>query len=100
MDFKEKILLHSLQLKASMEAPAALIDSMIDSGQIDLPLRQMCAKVPVELHDRLDQLCSMLNMSKRDFIQAAVSDALVRASDIIQESGVLDAIDAAAAEAR
>jgi hypothetical protein len=42
-------------------------------------MRQMCAKVHPALIDRLDQVLNLLDMSKREFIEAAVSDALAHA---------------------
>jgi hypothetical protein len=42
------------------------------------------------LIDRLDQVTNLLDMSKREFIEAAVSDALARAEEAIERSGALD----------
>jgi hypothetical protein len=47
-----------------------LVDHLI--GQRNSELRQMCAKVHPSLIDRLDQVTNLLDMSKREFIEAAV----------------------------
>lgn len=87
MNFDEKIQLKVLQLKASWP-DGKLIDHMIEQGSAP-ELRQMCAKVSPVLHDRLEQLTSLLDMSKREFIEAAVIDALDRAEEVLERSGAM-----------
>ena len=88
MNFDEKIQLKVLQLKASCDH-GHLMDALLEQSP-DMPeLRQMCAKVSIQLHDRLDQMVSLLNMSKREFIEAAVIDALDRADDVLERTGTM-----------
>lgn len=91
MNFDEVIQLQVLKLKALSHGAnmGRLIDQAIDQGQLT-ELRQMCAKVHPLLIDRLDQVTNLLDMSKREFIEAAVSDALARAEEAIERSGALD----------
>lgn len=88
MNLDEKIQLKVLQLKASANH-GMLLEHLIEHGGDEIPLRQMCAKVSPALHDRLEQMTSMLNMSKREFIEAAVIDALDRADDVLERTGTL-----------
>lgn len=90
MRFDEVIQLQVLKLKALQQGAnmGRLIDHAIDQG--DLPqLRQMCAKVHPEMYERLEQVTNLLDMSKREFIEGAVSDALARAEEAIARSGAL-----------
>jgi hypothetical protein len=89
MKFDEVIQLQVLKLKASTRGlPGHLIDQAIDQGSLP-SLRQMCAKVHPETYDRLENVCGLLNMSKREFIESAVTDALHRAEVVIERSGVI-----------
>lgn len=93
MKLDEVLQLQVLKLKAltSGENNRRLIDSMIDKEGVELPvsMRQMCAKVSVQLHDDLEQVCQLLDMTKRMFIESAVIDALDRAHDLIDKIGAL-----------
>lgn len=91
MNFDEVIQLQVLKLKALTHGVnnGRLIDHLIENNETP-ELRQMCAKVHPSLIDRLDQVTNLLDMSKREFIEAAVSDALARAEQAIDRSGALD----------
>lgn len=89
MNFDEVIQLQALKLKAlnSGQGLSAVVDRLAeDSPQ----LRQMCAKVSPELYDRLEQVCGVLDMSKRQFIEGAVADALERAVQTIEKVGAFE----------
>lgn len=87
MNFDEKIQLKVLQLKAGM-FDGKLIDHLIEGS--DTPaLRQMCAKITPQLHDRLDQMTSLLDMSKREFVEAALIEALNKAEEVLERSGAI-----------
>lgn len=90
MRFDEVIQLQVLKLKAlnSGAGMGRLIDAAIDQGELP-QLRQMCAKVHPEMYERLEQVTNLLDMSKREFIEGAVSDALARAEEAISRSGAL-----------
>ena len=89
MRFDEVIQLQARKLKAATHGrlPANLLDRMAEEAP---QLRQMCAKVSPELYDRLEQICGVLDMSKREFIEGAVADALDRAAETIDKVGALD----------
>jgi poly-D-alanine transfer protein DltD len=91
MNFDEVIQLQVLKLKALTHGVnnGRLVDHLIEQNETP-ELRQMCAKVHPSLIDRLDQVTNLLDMSKREFIEAAVSDALARAEEAIERSGALD----------
>lgn len=90
MRFDEVIQLQVLKLKAlnSGANMGRLIDVAIDQGELP-QLRQMCAKVHPEMYERLEQVINLLDMSKREFIEGAVSDALACAEEVIARFGAL-----------
>lgn len=49
-------------------------------------IKNMCAKVPSALVDRLDNVSDFLDISKREFIEIAVVAAIQRAEQIIKDS--------------
>jgi hypothetical protein len=50
----------------------------------------MCAKVTPQLFDAMKQTCSMLDMSQREFIEAAVSEAIRKAEEMATRMGVFE----------
>jgi hypothetical protein len=92
MNLDEILQLQVLKQKSSYAGRGVLLENLIEEGAPDLPLRQMCAKVSAELYSRLENICGALDMSKREFIEAAVSDALDRAVDHIHKAGGFEAL--------
>jgi hypothetical protein len=90
MKFEEVIQLQALKLKAMNSygsVPSSVVDDMAEASP---QLRQMCAKVSPHLYDELENVCNLLDMSKRQFIEGAVADALARAKETIEKVGALD----------
>lgn len=50
-----------------------------------IQLKNVCAKVSQELADRLDNMCGVLDLSKRRFIEAAIINALDEADRVAAE---------------
>lgn len=94
MQFEELIQLQVLKQKAlnSGRLNRDLLEQVIEEGGADLPLRQMCAKVSVELYLDLENTCNALDMTKREFIEAAVSDAIRRAKVAFEKAGGVEAV--------
>ena len=73
----------------------AVLDHVID-GEDGLPLRALeplplknvCAKVSVQLSHEIDKVCDFLGISKRRFLEAAFLDAVEKAHTIIDQEGV------------
>lgn len=70
------------------------LDLVLD-GPIDanLPLKNVCAKVSSELSDEIDKVCDLLNISKRQFLEAAFLEALSKAHSIMESEGVHEALN-------
>ena len=47
-----------------------LTDFMIESGEVDRHMKNLCTKVCIPLSDKIDNLCSILDISKRKFCEA------------------------------
>ena len=66
---------------------------LVDLIEQDVPqIKNVCAKVSVQLSDRLDNTLGLLGISKRRFIEAALIDALNKASQIMDEEGLHEAL--------
>lgn len=89
MNFEEVIQLQVLKLKSLNAGRGELLEHIIEAGETP-QLRQMCAKVSPALYDELENVCGLLDMSKREFIEGAVRDAIQRANEVIDRSGVMD----------
>lgn len=91
MNFDETIQLQVLKLKAmSGGIKGKFLDQLLEEAGETAQVRQMCAKVSYLVYEDLEQVCSLLDMSKREFIETAVVDALQRAHQVIDRSGVMD----------
>lgn len=70
-----------------------LADFMIESGQVDRHMKNLCTKVSIPLSDEIDNLCSILDISKRKFCEAAFIEAIEKAQAIMREEGVFAVFD-------
>lgn len=91
-DFQQFLQYKALAFKFSLEN-SDLTDSVIESGQMPIPLRNVCAKLTVELAERLDRTCANLDVSKRQFIERALIEAMDQADAALTACGVWEAID-------
>lgn len=67
---------------------SALLEHAIESAQgDDVPVRNMCAKVHPHLIERLEAVCELMDVSKRRFIEVAVSSAIHEAEELLAQHG-------------
>lgn len=96
MNFDETIQLQVLKLKASAGGiKGKILDQLLEESGEHVLVRQMCAKVSHVVYEDLEQVCNLLDLSKREFIEAAVSDALARAHEVIDRSGLIEQLELA-----
>jgi hypothetical protein len=92
MNLDEVIQLQLLKLKATSSGRGGLasrvVDQAVEAGQVET--KQMCAKVTPQLFEAMKQTCSMLDMSQREFIEAAVSEAIRKAEEMATRMGVFE----------
>ena len=82
MNFDELVHLHILKHKASIYGN----DIGFLAEHQDAVLRQLCAKVHVSLHARLEVVSDLLGISKRQFIEASLFETITRAEEAMKAS--------------
>lgn len=66
------------------------ISDVSESLQDALPIKNVCAKVSAQLSDEIDQVCGLLGISKRRFLEASFIDAISTAREIMRREGLFD----------
>ena len=64
-----------------------------DAIEIKEKMRNICAFVSTQMFDDIEQMCSLLNLSKRQFLQMAVIDLMHKANKIIHETKALEELE-------
>lgn len=85
--------LHYRALAAKHESAqvyARLIDNLVESDSVTVPTRQIATVVPATLVDELDDLLAILKMTKRQFMEMALVNAMQEANEILECHGVND----------
>lgn len=88
MQFSDLIQLQVLKRKAS-GVPGRMVDEIMNRTE-NPEIKQLSAKVHVSLIERLDSVCQILDLTKREFIESALLDALDRAEEAIDRSGFFE----------
>lgn len=65
-----------------------------------IPLRNVCAKLSVPLVERLDKALDVLDISKRQFIELALIEALDKVDQVLVDVDAFEYIDARSDEAQ
>jgi hypothetical protein len=95
---KKSILEQKLTYKAlgfMFDDSDRLLDHMIESGNEDVKkhFKNVCAALSMPLIERLENTLGLLNMSKREFFELAIIEALNKADEVMKEVGVDDYIE-------
>lgn len=89
MNTRETLILKALQFKAlhTNSGNGFLIDQLLEQNpeQADALTKNVCARIPIALADRMEQMGSLLGMNKREIITSAVIDFLNQAEATITE---------------
>ena len=91
-DFNEFMHYRVLAFKYSLRNDE-LSDKIINEAGDQIPLRNVCAKLSVELVDRLDNALGVLSMSKRQFIEMAIIEALDEVDKVLQEVDAFEYVE-------
>lgn len=83
MNLEEMLQLQVLKFKASMDGRGPFLEAAIDRADGKVKPVQMCAKVSPELFAQVEHVCEMLDLTKREFIEAAVVEAVQLANKYI-----------------
>lgn len=82
--------LHFVSIRRNEE----LADHILNSPEWDSPqLKNVCAKVSAQLSDEIDQVVSVLGVSKRRFLEAAFIEAIAMARQIMDQEGVTASLE-------
>jgi hypothetical protein len=98
-DFNEFIHYRALAAKfeANGEHLSQLLDPLIDAEHpIVPPVKNVCAKLSVELSDLIDLTAGQLGISKRKFIEIALIQLVEHSQHVMECVGTIDAIEDAA----
>lgn len=91
MNFQETIQLKALALKqfrtrgVSDNLHEHLLEQAVKTPEGAALTRNICAHISVQLFQRVEECCSMLDLSKRQFVEMALKEALDRAETIVAE---------------
>jgi hypothetical protein len=56
----------------------------------NLPMKQVCAKLTQELSDSIDNVCGILEISKRSFIELALINAIDEFNSIAEQYDIFE----------
>lgn len=70
----------------------SLVDRALDNESTanELRVKNVCAKLTLQLSDRIDNACNILDISKRRFIEAAIIAALDEADRVMEEVNIFE----------
>lgn len=87
MKYSQEIILSKvLNFKHSASIQGgALVDQLLETDEAKKHVKNVCAKLTNEMVDSMENACSLLGISKREFIQLAVSDLLETFDEIASE---------------
>ena len=94
MKFDQYIQYRSLSFKAAVDGEnfnSEAADRILDKQIKNHPdVKTVCTPIHIELFERLEETLSVLNISKRAFIQMAIVEALDRADAIMDEVDIFE----------
>lgn len=101
MRFDELIRYKALSFKAMLHGTnsAIFVDKLIEE-QGGLPsTKNICASISLELFDEVESITGLLSLSKRQFVEGAIIEAVQKAKSIIEEVNPTENQDEIAEEA-
>lgn len=87
----EALLLERTLHRIGVSRNDALLDAVAD--QPEAGLKNVCAKVHPDLSRRIDEVCDLLDISKRRFLESAMVEALEQAYAIFEAEGLYAALE-------
>lgn len=99
MNLDETVRLQALKLKQLHTKGTSLGGDLVDMMSNDPDYaeamkkvtRNICAHISVELFAEVEGLCEMLSLSKRQFVELALIEAIAKASAVVHEVAPFDA---------
>lgn len=91
-DFKEFIKYRALAFKYEREN-TDMTEAVLASGHEPIPLRNVCAKLTVELAERVDNAANLMGISKRLFIERALLEAIDQVHAAMDEVNAYEGLE-------
>lgn len=95
MNSRETLILHTLKFKqlhtSGSNFSGDIVDKLLeaDSKAADEITKNVCARIPLELANEMEQLGGMIGLNKREIITMAIHDFLEKARGVIDEFDAL-----------
>jgi hypothetical protein len=95
MKSEEMLMLQALKLKKlnskGFDGPD-LVEQLIlqNPDSAKEKLRNICAFISPDLFGEIDSLCSLLDLSKREFVEMALVDLVAKAHAVIQQTNAME----------
>lgn len=96
-DFQQYIQYRALAFKYDRENQD-LTEALLASGDAPIELRNVCAKLTVELSDRVNATASVLGITKRLFIERALIEAMDQVDAMLEQVGAWEGLEGEAAQ--
>jgi len=89
--FREMITHRALEFKLSGHLSGAIADQLIsEKPELANKFKNVCAPIPLDLVDRLENTLNTLNLTKREFLTQAIISALDDAEAIMDEVDITE----------
>lgn len=89
----ERLIAEKSLAKISSLRSEELIEYAVEAGHIEPMLKNVCAKVSVQLAGEIDEICDLLSISKRKFCESAFIEAIQKAKKIMNDEGLYEAFE-------
>ncbi len=91
MKFNQYIQFRALNMKARVDGDNTIVDLMGEKEISSSPhIKTVCAPISIDLFNRLSDTLNLLDISKRSFIEAAITHALNEADLIMAEVDIFE----------
>jgi len=88
---EQKLLQKALNFKFN-ETESLLVDQAVDDlSKMDISkvkVKNICAYVPLEFAERLENILDTLKISKREFVTLALEEAMTKADSVMKQTGI------------
>jgi len=94
MNFNQFLTFRALRMKATVENDAFNADftEAAFASVPDAQIKTVCAPISIPLFERMNRTLSLLDISKRQFIEAAIIEALNHADRVIESVDIFESV--------
>ena len=97
MNSIDTLTLKALELKRSIygSTNGHMLDHLLEANpkSRDESMRNICAFIHKDLFASVEELCTNLDLSKREFVEMAIIDLIAKAKEIMTRHDVFEGID-------